>query len=433
MRLPYRVFWLCSNPSPYDPTLVTHLKEPIRHLTSVPAASARSAYPLFLAGMGSWFSAWGMQTVLFQWLVVEALGESAERVGTAQMAVLLPALLFILVGGALADRVDRRRALMTLHALAALSSGGFGLVVASGGLSYERLLAYALLMGTLQAFVVPTRDAQLSDVVKVRMSRAVAGQTTVQNGGQGLGALASGLAGVIGAPLTLGLQSGIALLGMLPQWWLPRSPRSSRELRAPPHLRDLRAGIVEVARSPVLRAVMGLNLSVGLVFVGTYLVILPLLVRELYGGGAARMGLLAASLPAGSMVINLGIIASGGIERRGRALLLGQGFSGLMLGALALRLPFGAAALATLGWGVGAAFAINAGRTLFQEHSSEENRGRVLSVYWLGILGAGPLGALLAGFLSGRIGTLATLGLESAVMTAIIGATLLFTRVSRFR
>ena len=65
---------------------------------------------LFLGGIGSWFGAWGMQVVLFQWLVVEVLGESAARVGTAQMTVLLPSLLFLLVGGAMADRVDRRRA-----------------------------------------------------------------------------------------------------------------------------------------------------------------------------------------------------------------------------------------------------------------------------------------------------------------------------------
>ncbi|MFQ5698708.1 MAG: MFS transporter [Myxococcota bacterium] len=398
-----------------------------------PLAPARSAYPLFLAGIGSWFTAWGMQTVLFQWLVVEELGESATRVGTAQMAVLLPSLLFLLVGGAVADRVDRRRALIGLHALAALACGGFGLLIYAGALSYGRIIAYALLMGTLQSFVVPTRDALLSEVVKARMSRAVAGLTMVQQGAQGVGALAAGLAGAWGAPLVLGIQSVVALLGALPMRGLPRRPRESLEPRDPPHLRELRAGVIEVARSPVLRAVMGLNLSVGLVFVGSYLVILPLLVRELYGGGAGKMGLLAAALPAGSIVVHLGIVARGGIVRQGRALLLGQGFAGLALGALAFGLPFWAAALATSGWGVGAAFAINASRTLFQEHSSDPNRGRVLSIYSLGILGAGPVGALLAGFLSGRIGTLATLALESAAMSGIVVATLLFTGVRRFR
>ena len=152
-------------------------------------APPNTAYPLFLAGMGSWFGAWGMQNVLFQWLVVEELGASATGVGTAQMALLLPSLLFLLIGGAVADRVDRRRALIRLHLLTGLACAGLGVLVASGYLSYPLLIGYALVVGTLQSFVLPTRDAQLSDVVKTRMSRAVAGLSVVQHGGMGLGAV----------------------------------------------------------------------------------------------------------------------------------------------------------------------------------------------------------------------------------------------------
>ncbi|MCZ6783263.1 MAG: MFS transporter [Proteobacteria bacterium] len=391
------------------------------------------SYLLFLAGMGSWFGAWGLQNVMFQWLVVEQLSASAERVGTAQMAILLPNLMFLLLGGAIADRIDRVRALVRLHLAASFSCAGLAALVFYGWLSYPLLIGYALLMGTLQSFVIPARDAQLSDVVDSGMSRAVAGLTMVQHGGQGIGALGAGLANLVGAPLVLGLQSLILLAGTLATRRLPRVERPPRESRAPLRLVELRAGLVEVMGSQVLRAVMLLNVSVGLVFVGSYLVILPLLVREFYGGGAARMGILAAVLPIGSIIINLGILVRGGIERKGLSLLLGQGFAGLCLGGLAFGLPFWGAALSTVGWGVGAAFAINASRTLFQEHASEANRGRVLSVYSLAILGTAPAGALLTGFLAGRVGTLETLAIHSSAMTALILATLLFTQVRRFR
>lgn len=402
-------------------------------LAAAPEAASQPSYPLFLAGLGSWFGAWGLQNVLFQWLVVEELGQSAARVGTAQMAVLLPSLLFMLVGGAMADRIDRRRGLMLLHALTALACAGLALLVGSGRLSYSLLVAYALVMGTLQAFAIPTRDAQLSDVVKVRMSRAVAGVTMVQHGAQGAGSLAAGLASVMGAPPVLALQSIVALAGSLTASRQPRSPARVREARRLLRVGELRAGVVEVLASPVLRAVMLLNVSVGLVFVGTYLVLLPLLVRELYGGGPERMGVLAAVLPIGSIAVGVGILARGGLVHHGRSLLLGQGFAGLCLGALGMGLPFWGAVCITLGWGIGAAFAINAGRTLFQEHASEANRGRVLSVYSLAVLGTGPLGALATGLLAERVGTLATLGLHSLLMTAIIIATFLFTDVRRFR
>ncbi len=397
------------------------------------AIAAPMAYPLYLTALGSWYGAWGMQTVIFQWLVVEELGESAGRVGTAQMALLLPSLLFLLIGGATADRVDRRRALILLHALAGVGYGGLGLVVALGALSYELLIGYALVMGTLQAFVIPTRDAQLSDVAGEKVSRAVAGLTMVQHGGSGLGALLAGTASLLGAPLVLGMQAVIALSGALPTRRLPGPRRPPGYARASLRPAELRAGMLEVARSPVLRAVMLINVSVGLIFVSAYFVLLPLLVRELYGGGVEKMGILVGALPVGTILVNIGIVARGGIEWPGRALLWGQGFAGLCLGALAAGLPFWGAALASFGWGIGAAFAITTSRTLFQEHASEANRGRVLSVYSLAILGTGPFGALIAGFVAGRIGTLTTLAIHSVLMTAIVAFTLLFTRVRYVR
>jgi MFS family permease len=349
------------------------------------------------------------------------------------MALLLPSLLFLLIGGAVADRVDRRRALILLHALAGVGYAGLGLIVASGALSYELLIGYALAMGTLQAFVIPTRDAQLSDVAGERVSRAVAGLTMVQHGGSGLGALLAGTASLLGAPLVLGLQSIVALFGALPTRRLPRPRRLPSHARTPLRPAELRSGLLEVAGSPVLRSVMLINVSVGLVFVSAYLVLLPLLVRDLYGGGVEKMGMLVGALPAGAILVNVGIVARGGIEWPGRALLWGQGFAGLCLGALAVGLPFWGAALATFGWGIGAAFAITTSRTLFQEHASEANRGRVLSIYSLAILGTGPLGAVIAGVVAGRVGVLTTLAIYSVLMTLTIAFTLLFTRMRHVR
>ncbi|HBC54423.1 MAG TPA: hypothetical protein DCZ06_09195, partial [Alphaproteobacteria bacterium] len=65
-----------------------------------PGSRERVNFIWYLCGVGSWFSMFGMQVVLFPWLVLIALQESAARAGTAQMALLLPGLLFILLGGA---------------------------------------------------------------------------------------------------------------------------------------------------------------------------------------------------------------------------------------------------------------------------------------------------------------------------------------------
>ena len=69
---------------------------------------ALSHKKIYLIAISTWFAAFGMQSVLFAWLVTIMLREPAERVGYAQMSILLPGMLLILLAGAIADRVGLR-------------------------------------------------------------------------------------------------------------------------------------------------------------------------------------------------------------------------------------------------------------------------------------------------------------------------------------
>src|SRR5712692_4802219 len=131
-----------------------------------------ASYGWFIAGVSSWFTAVGMQSVLFSWLVVGELHAEAKWVGIAQSAMMLPSLLLILLGGAVADRHDRRTLLIALHLIATLFSASLVTVVVSGKLSLPVLLVYALSMGSVQAFVMPARDALLSEVSGPHLIRA---------------------------------------------------------------------------------------------------------------------------------------------------------------------------------------------------------------------------------------------------------------------
>ena len=71
--------------------------------------------------------------------------------------------------------------------------------------------------------------------------------------------------------------------------------------------------------------------------------------------------------------------------------------------------------------------------TLFQEHASASNRGRVLSVYSLAILGTASFGTLITGFVAEQIGTLGTLGVQAAAMTVAILALLALSDLRHFR
>ena len=94
----------------------------IAELTDAELTNERlgAPYGWFLASGGSWFASWGMQQVLFAWLLVDVLNEDAARVGTAQMVGTLPSVVFLLLGGALADRVDDALPVFLLFVLGAV-------------------------------------------------------------------------------------------------------------------------------------------------------------------------------------------------------------------------------------------------------------------------------------------------------------------------
>ena len=140
------------------------------------------------------------------------------------------------------------------------------------------------------------------------------------------------------------------------------------------------------------------------------------------------------AFPIGTIIGSLAILWFGGIRRRGRAQVVALLLGAACLFLLSRGLPFGAALVAVTGWGITAAVFINAGRTIYQEQASEENRARVLSVYTIGFMGAaGVLGAPLSGFLVAQIGPLDTCVFASVAMAVAVGCVFSFTTIRQVR
>ncbi len=387
-----------------------------------------------VGGMASWFLFWGTSQVMFQWLVVEGLASPPTLVGTAQMALMLPSLFFLLVGGATADRLDPRRVLLAVHVLTSAVAWGLWFLVVSDAFSYEWLITYALLVGTLQAFGMPARDTQLSDVVRpAALSRAVASITMAQHTAQMTGAFVAGLASIVGAGWIIAWQGTILLLGVVFVAQLPGRPARPEETRKPIRGQELRAGLMEVLHSPILRPVFLLSISTGIFFIGPFLVILPLIVRDVYDGGAGEMGILSGMFPLGAVIGGAVLVWRGGIRRNGRALTIGLLLGASSIASIGLDLPFEGTVASVLVWGVSGALFINTSRTLFQQHASEENRGRVLSVYTLGLMGSSPFGSFLSGALAEPLGLHETLVFSSIAASFFILVIAMTTRLWSLR
>ena len=386
----------------------------------------RAPYAAFLLGTASWFVAWGLQSVVFAWLVVSELGESPARVGLAQTAALLPAVPLVLLGGALGDRRDPSGILAALHVSFGAVLAALAGVVATGALSYPLLLAFAAASGSLNALQVPARDAQLYPLARVALSRGVVGANLVAQVGQAFGGIAGTALGWVGAPVVIGLQAALAVSGAAPALWLrhrvvsfvPQPPPEAARGRV---LADVAGGLRVALRSPALRPVLLLTALVGLLFVGVYGVVLPLLVRDAYRGGPRELSVLLSMVPLGGIAGGIAIYLRGGIRSNGRALVLGQAFSAACIGSLAAAPPFAGACAAVFGWGAGSAYFLAAGRTLFHLGAPPAQRATLLGLYSLGILGTGPIGSLLSGVLVGAVGPHRALALQAGAMLLCMG------------
>ena len=381
----------------------------------------------FIAGLASWFGAWGMQSVLFSWLVVVVLQAPADQVSVAQTSAMLPTLLLILLGGLAADRLDPRKVLVRLQAVAALPVLVLAAIVASGRVSFVHLVVFGGTIGTISAFTMPARDALLSRVAGENLMHAVTMLTAVQFGSQALGSLLAGAAGSVGGVVMLCLQASLLFGGALAMSRL--EPCSPNPHAAPPRspLRDIAAGLAEVARTPKLRAPIALVLAVGSFFVGPFMVLFPLLVRDVYGGGVRDLSFVLMMFPLGTIAGSVLLRAIGGIRRKGLAALFALLVGAANLAAVGIGLPFPGMVLCTFLWGLGGSVFINCSRVLYQEAAPPAHRGRVLSVYQLGFMGGAPLGAVLAGMIGQRIGSLHALWVFSGAMAIFVCASWLLT------
>jgi len=336
--------------------------------------------------------------VMVQWIVAEILHQPADRLGIVQMCLMGPSILFMLWGGAVADHSDTRRQLLICHGLAALPSLGLAILVITGDLSLGAMIVYGLATGTISAFAIPARDGLLARVTSLPLPQAVAMATGAQFLFQLIGiALAIGADAIGAIPLLL-LQAGIMLAGGIAVSRLPPQPPVARAHGAPVGLAMLWDGVRVVRDSPQIWPVIFLLIAVGLFYVATFMVVLPIAVRDIYGGGSARLALVNLVFWCGTIAASFAMMRLGAaMRRRGRAIICALCAGVVVLFAIATLPSFPVLLALIFCWGTGAGVTMTQGRTIVQVATPASHRSRVLALFQLGFMGGAPIGAPIIG------------------------------------
>ena len=373
----------------------------------------------YLMGTGSWFLGFGIQTVTFAWLVTMVLNASPEMVGVAQMALLTPMLGLVLIGGGLADFLGGRRVALFVQFLAAFPPLLLALVIWQGKLSFATMVVYGIAMGSLSAFLTPARDGLLNEVATGTVQQAVVLATMVQFIGQMIGIFIASFANSWGAVTVLTIQGSIFLAGVLGFARVPR-PGTAPVRRHASMLIELRRSIVAgyrvVAGDQATRTTVLQNVAMSLFFMGAFIVTIPLLVREYYGGDSTELGWTNGAFSLGLVVMVALLTRVADLTHPGRALILAQAAGAVVLGCAGLGVPFPVFVALILTWGAFGGVAMSMSRTIVQERAPTDSRARVMSFYTLSLMGAGPIGALFNGFMVGWIGPRYTLVLAGGLM-----------------
>lgn len=397
---------------------------------AVPGATERRSgafaplrmYPVFRwlwLGTVSANTAFHATGVAIGWLALE-LTDSALWVGLAAFTSGLPLLFLALPVGALADRADRRKVLLVAQFLTMLVASAFAVLILTDLMTRWLLLPLGLVYGCVIAFIFPTRQTIVGQVVERRdlvqtVALNAAGQNVTRILGPALAGVLIAATGLGGAFTVAALLHGLAMLTTL------RLPHlRAEQTGAPARLaRSVLDGLAYVRREPVLFSTF-LTAAICTIFIMPYTTLMPVFASDELGLGARGLGLLMACIGVGAVVGTLLIASFKAIPAMRGSQILALATLALLVIAFSQTdyVPLSAALLFCAGLVSAGFFATN--QTILQVRAEESMRGRVVA---LNILSWGllPLGQLPLGALAAAGGAPAATAIACLVALTLVG------------
>jgi MFS family permease len=384
-------------------------------------------YRLFWAGDG--LSSIGSQftTVAMAWQIYE-LTDSPLQIGVLGLAQAVPQMSLLLVGGMLADVVDRRKLMIATQLVQGGVSALLLIVTALGIVSPAFLYLASALIGVATSLDNPARQSMVPNLVgRAELTSALALTNAQRRFAQIAGPALAGVAlAVVGPAFCYGVDtaSWFAMLGALALIRLaPRADAGRPALTA----RALGEGWRFVWTHPVILTMMVLDF--GQNFFGSPQALLPIYARDILVVGPQGLGMLYAAIAAGSLVMAVALSVRGAARRAGLLVILGVTVYGATTVVFAVSHAFWLSLLMLAGAGAGNTLGAVLRQTINQLSVSDELRGRVTAVNSIFTSGGPRLGQFESGVTAAWWGAEGSALVGGLLTMALAAAVLLTTRV----
>jgi predicted MFS family arabinose efflux permease len=373
------------------------------------------------SSIGTW-----MQIVAQGWLIYR-LSHSSFLLGLDQFLAGIPIFLFTLIGGVVADRAERRKILLMSQWVQMASAGTLTILVVMGLQHVWPILCLSFVSGLAQAFGGPAYQALIPTLVdRDDMPNAIALNSIQFNLAVTVGpALAGVTLARLGEKWCFGLNAlsflaPVISLSMITARYLPAMTTESM-------FSSLKQGIKFVRQQGSMEALVVLAFCMTALSMPmrTYI---PVFVKDIFHRGPETYGNLLSLMGVGSISGSLAVAGIGNIRNKGRFALtmlicLGAGISGF---SLSKSLPLSYSMLVFVGASMMAVFATVT--SLVQLITTNEMRGRVMSVYNCAFRGGMPMGNLLSGWLVPVFTAPIVLGANGLVLVLVAAYFLLVQR-----
>jgi MFS family permease len=374
-------------------------------------------YRLFFGGQlisltGTW-----MQMVAQSWLVYRLTG-SAVLLGVVGFSTQIPVFLLSPIGGAVADRVSRRRILVATQTTAMLLAFILAFLTLTNRIHVWHIVCLASLLGITNAFDIPARQAFVADLVgRDNLLNAIALNSSMFNGARIIG---PAVAGVLVAAVGEGwcfFMNAVSYIAVIAGLLWMRMIAAPRPLSRETTFARIAEGFRFAWRARPVRALL---LLLGLVSITgmPYAVLMPIFADKILHGGPRGLGLLMGASGIGALVASLTLAAQRSIRRLPHFVAVSAGSFGTCLILFSWSRSFWLSAALLVPVGFSMMVEMASSNTLIQSMVPDALRGRVMAVYSMMFLGMAPFGALLAGTLAHHIGAPGTLTIGGLVCIA---------------
>ncbi|MDH6253625.1 MFS family permease [Chryseobacterium sp. H1D6B] len=385
-------------------------------------------YVLFFAGQSvSQIGTWMQRTAII-W-VIYSLTHSAAMIGLAMFAQQFPSFLLSLAGGVAADRYDRYKILLITQTASMIQAVLLAVLVLSGHYLIWEILVLGTVLGIINAFDVPARQPMVHEMVKNKedLANAISLNSAMVNLARLIGPALSGIvlqqfgAGVcfiINAASFLAVITSLLLMRFKP--FVP--PVVKKKV-----ITELAEGWTYLKQTPNIAMLIALLLCLSLLIL-PYDTLIPVFAKAIFEGNAATYGYITGAIGLGALIGTFFLAsAKRGADLRkfllGSIIVLGIG---LMLFShtsyFPVSLPFAVII------GLGSITPMSASIAVIQTEAASHMRGRVMSYVAMAYFGMLPLGSLLIGIISQKIGAPATMFCQGilAVLIALLFIKLLY-------